>query len=385
MQEEKLLFSNCTIVNEELFFVETQHGLPAKINPGNGEVSYCGVMENFILKAGDSLHDIRTIGNRIYALEISGGNVICFDLENLRCQYIPLNCSYRRWGNFVGFEYYDSCIYIFPRYENKVCIMNVNTNEMAEIVGYFEGIEDLQCSCRVGDEVWLIPNAVNVIGCYNLSNGKIEVYKLNKKIENGIYAVYIKGSIYILNSFGIIYIWNIHDMELSETTVLETEHLNEKSMSRMVYAGNKLIILPSLAEDIKILDLLTGRAEVYHDYPEDFFYYDIEGWSKYYGLCEDDNFYYFAMRKENYLLKICKQDGRLLWVKPHIPAPGDRKKVQDPLRKIKLKRLFELGERFFLEAEADMEDFLEKVQQGEYVIEETNIGEGIFKKIKDME
>ncbi len=385
MQEEKLLFSNCTIVNEELFFVETQHGLPAKINPGNGEVSYCGVMENFILKTGDSLHDIRTIGNRIYALEMSGKNVICFDLENLRCQYIPLNCSYRRWGNFVGFEYYDSCIYIFPRYENKVCIMDVNTNEMTEISGYFEGIEGLQCSCRVGDEVWLIPNAGNVIGRYNLSNGKIEVYKLNKKIENGIYAVCIKGSIYILNLFGIIYIWNIHDMELSEITALETEHLNEKSMSIMVYAGNKLIILPSLAEDIKILDLRTGRVEVYHDYPEDFFYYDIEGWSKYYGLCEDDNFYYFAMRKENYLLKICKQDGRLLWVKPHIPTPGDRKKVQDPLRKIKLKRLFELGERFFLEAEADMENFLEKVQQGEYAMEETNIGEGIFKKIKDME
>lgn len=38
-----------------------------------------------------------------------------------------------------------------------------------------------------------------------------------------------------------------------------------------------------------------------------------------------------------------------------------------------------------MEAEADMEDFLEKVQQGEYMIEETNIGEGIFKKIKDME
>ena len=100
---------------------------------------------------------------------------------------------------------------------------------------------------------------------------------------------------------------------------------------------------------------------------------------------EMDDTITFEDSLQNYLLKICKQDGRLLWVKPHIPAPGDRKKVQDPLRKIKLKRLFELGERFFLEAEADMEDFLEKVQQGEYMIEETNIGEGIFKKIKDME
>ena len=52
MQEEKLLFSNCTIVNEELFFVETQHGLPAKINPGNGEVSLCGGMGYFFLLAG---------------------------------------------------------------------------------------------------------------------------------------------------------------------------------------------------------------------------------------------------------------------------------------------------------------------------------------------
>lgn len=384
MQEEKLLFSNCTIVNEELFFVETQYGLPAKMNPDNGDVSYCGVMENFILKVGDSLHDIRAIGNRIYALETSGEHVMSFDLENLRCQYILLRCSYRKWGNFAGFEYYDSHIYIFPRYENKVCIMNMNTNEITEVADYFDGIEELQCSCRVGDEVWLIPNTANVIGCYDLSNGRMKVYDLKKKIENGIHAVFMKGNIYILNSFGIIYIWNIHDMQLSEMTILETEHLNEKSMCRMVFAGNKLIILPSLAEDIKMLDLLTGKAEVYHDYPEDFFYYDIKGWSKYYGFCEDDNYYYFAMRKENYLLKICKQDGRLLWIKPHIPSQRDRKKIHDPLKERNFKRLFEAGERFFLEAEADMENFLAKVPQREYVMEETNIGEGIFKRIKDM-
>ena len=50
MQEKGLLFSNCTIVDKELFFVETYYGLPAKMNPESGDVSYFEAMENFSFK-----------------------------------------------------------------------------------------------------------------------------------------------------------------------------------------------------------------------------------------------------------------------------------------------------------------------------------------------
>ncbi len=103
MQEKGLLFSNCTIVDKELFFVETHYGLPAIMNPESGDVSYFGAMENFLLKEGDSLSDIRAMGKQVYALEASGENVIIFDLKQQRCQYIPLKCGYHEWGNFAAF------------------------------------------------------------------------------------------------------------------------------------------------------------------------------------------------------------------------------------------------------------------------------------------
>ena len=136
-------------------------------------------------------------------------------------------------------------------------------------------------------------------------------------------------------------------MKLSEIKTLETEHLEEESMCRMVYAGKKLIVLPLLAEEIKILDLSTDEVEIYHDYPENFLYYDISGWSKYYGLCEDDIYYYFAMRRENYLLRIKKVDGSLSWIKPNIVFKEERIKIRDILRKKKFKAYQEAGEVFF--------------------------------------
>ena len=65
----------------------------------------------------------------------------------------------------------------------------------------------------------------------------MKIYELGRKIENGMHAIFIDGKIYILNRYGIIYIWNIRDMKLSEIKTLETEHLEEESMCSMVFAG----------------------------------------------------------------------------------------------------------------------------------------------------
>lgn len=124
IQEENLMFTYCTIINQEIFFVETQNGLPAKINPDNGDVFYYSVMENFIAKAEKTKYDVRTFEDKIYALETSGENIAIFDLNKLQCQYIPLQCSYHKWGNFVAFEQYGIYFYIFPRYENSIFVMN---------------------------------------------------------------------------------------------------------------------------------------------------------------------------------------------------------------------------------------------------------------------
>lgn len=350
MQEEELVFSYCTMIDHELFFIETQYGLPAKMNPNNGDVSYCSAIGYAIMK-GDSICGFQTLGKRVYALNMSGNSVIIFDLEKTQCHYIPLQCAYRPWGNFVAFEKYGSELYIFPRYENKICIMNTMNNEITEIADYFDGMTELQCACRDGDKIWLLSGNIAVIGCYDFTNGEMQIYELEKKMENCERAVLANGNIYILNRFGILYIWNIDEFTFEEVKLLGTEYTDEKFIyGNMVYAGGRLIIFPALSDDIRILDMSTDRLETYQEYPEDFLYYDkdyMKGWSKYTGICEDNNYYYCAMRRNNYLLKINKQNGMLSWIKPKMPPKGERIKILNILRDESFKNSFALGERFF--------------------------------------
>lgn len=385
MQEEKLMFSYCTMVNQELFFIDSQNGLPAKMNPDNGDVSYCSVMDNLILKA-ENICDIRTFGDRVYALETSGEDIIIFDMERFRCQYIPLQCAYHPCDNFVAFEQYGSDLYIFPRYGNKICILNTTNNEISEITDYFDEITEMQCACRAGNKVWLLPCDAEVIGCYDLVNRRMQIYEMQRKIENCVHAVIVDENIYILNRFGIIYVWNTQELKLDEEKILETEYSDEKSTySILVHAGNKLIVLPSLSDEIKILDMLTGSIEIYQDYPKDFLYYNegyIAGWSKYTGICQDDNNYYCAMRRGNYLLKISKRDGILSWIKPNIPSKEERSSILISLQKKRFRDAIAAGEYIFLETEMDIGTFLEEVPKKRHISKRTNSGEIIFEKVK---
>lgn len=385
MQEEIITFSNAAMVNQELFFVEAQNGLPSKMNPDNGVVSYCNVFRNFILDASDMIDYIQNLGNKVYALKRGGDSLIIFDLTEFQCRYIPLQCDYSAWGNFVAFEQYGSDFYIFPRYGNKIYVLNTIKNEISEIEDYFDGVTELQCACRAGNEVWMLPCKVGVIGCYDLADRKMMIYKLGKKIEDCVDAVLVDESVYILNHFGIICRWNTHDMELSEIKTLEKEPPKENMVRRILHAGNKLIILPALAEEIKILDLLTSKVEVYHDYPEDFLYYNMEymaEWSKYDGICQDDNYYYCAMRRDNYLLKISKQDGTLLWIKPNLPSKEERMKIQIPLGTEKMKFAFASGEMVVLENEVGIGRFVEEIPKQKHIAEKRNAGEIIFGKVR---
>lgn len=385
MQEEELVFSYCTMIDHELFFIETQYGLPAKMNPNNGNVSYYSPI-GYAIEKGDSICDFQTLGKKVYALKISGDGIITFDLEKEQCHYIPLQCTYRPWGNFVAFEQYGLDLYIFPKYENKVCIMNTINNEITEIADYFDGMTELQCACRDGNRIWLLSGNTAVIGCYDFLNGEMQVYELKKKTDNCVRAVLVDGSIYILNRFGILYIWNIDKCIFEEVKLLETEYTDEKLIyGNMIYAGGRLIIFPSLSDDIRILNMSTGRLETYHEYPEDFLYYDkdyMKGWAKYTGICEDNNYYYCAMRRNNYLLKINKQNGTLSWIKPKMPSKRERMKILHTLQEERFKNSFALGERFFCETDINIGSFLEAVPRYNNTVQGACSGKRIFEKVK---
>lgn len=312
---QRFLFTNCTLVHNELFVVGAWGGLPAKMNPYNGKIEYFNDMKNLIVRQNSVVIDFMDYyQGKIYALDSNGKDLVVFDLEEHQCQYLSINCNYQRERNFVAFERYQQDYYIFSKYNNRILMLNTETNEIADIAGCLDDIDEIQCACRIKNSVWLLPQNANEIYCYDLSKRTKKIYKLKKTIHNCIHAIFKDNCIYILNTFGLVYIWNIKEMELSEITDLETECDEKLSMIRIIYAGNRLILLPASDSVIKILDLLTRKIQIYNNYPTDF--YDQTSWVKYYGYCEDEKYYYFAMCASNYLLRIEKRTGKLIWTRP---------------------------------------------------------------------
>lgn len=361
------MYTNCTLLNDGVFLIGQMGGLPAKLFP-NGGIEYYDRIHGFVEKRTGAIVDcLDYFQNKIYALDSKEDNLAVFDLDNCECHYIPLGCSHRPWMNFSALERYQSDYYIFPKYENRLLVFDTITNKLCEIKDYLKCSSEIQCICRVKDSVWVLPKDTDIICCYHLPNGESKVYKLKRKVENCVHAFFDGIYIFFLNRYGVIYRWDIERAKMYEITVLETKHREEESMSRIICAGNKLILLPAYGKDIKILDLLTKKIEIYHDYPEDFFFESDK--YKFYGYCEDEMYYIFAKCFGNYYLKIDKQSGLLVWVKPVISSLG--------------KKAIELLEnKVFREETFDIEDLLRAGLPKVHQAGATLVGKGIYHLMK---
>lgn len=369
---KKFLFSNCTIIQNKLFLVGVFGGLPANMNLSDGRIEYYDVMDGFVFKDKSTVVDfLDSFQDKVYALDSGEDHLVIWDLKKRMCQYIPLGCCRQPWINFAAFERYRSDYYIFPKYENRIIVFHTDHDELTEISGYLDRAEGAQCACRVGNNVWILPKDSDMIYCYELSSGKKKIFSLKRTLRDCVHAVFYERCIYILNMYGIVYRWNIEKAELQEIISSETVHDGKESMGRIICAGDSLILLPAYGNDIKILDLSTGNMEVYHDYPGD--YDDRTDWWKYYGYCEDELCYYFAVSAGNYLLKIEKRTGRLAWLKPKLDSLGGR-----TIAILKNRTLHE----------SDYWDILDLMQiksAGAYRGTAAFSGKTIYYKVKDMQ
>ena len=361
-----LLFTNCTKKDSELFFLTTfmGRGFLAKMNVDSGKTEYCDIMEGFVLEKTSAVMDI--FQGKIYALDSYGNNLVVFDLIRNQCKYIPLKCNYQKGNNFAAFEKYGKSYYIFPRYGNKIIILDIDKNRITEMQRSFGDGKKIQCICRAGNDMWILPENADQIYCYSISENKEKVYKLGRIIQNCVHSVFNESSLYILNMYGVIYRWDIERTELYEITALETKHDENESMSRILYAGNRLITLPGYGNYIRLFDILTEKTSVYCDYPKDFKYQST--WLKYYGYCEDEKFYYFAAASANYLLKIEKMSGGLTWIKVD----------KDSLREKTLELLAQAGVNMFSEGGLDIMDLLQLEVSGNCQADNDSIGKKIY-------
>lgn len=383
MKEDKFLFSNCILFNEKLFFIECNTGLPALMDLESGDISYCGMIHNYFHKTGDIVDYIDYHQQKVYILEQSGEYLVILDFEKNECCYKKLDCDYYPWGNYAAFEMYNSDYYIFPKYGDKILVVNTNKDEITKLATGLCGIGQPRCCCRAGNKVWILPDGKRVIGAFDIVNKTMEIYELGEVIEDIVDAIDIDEDVYFLNQFGIIYKWNVSKKQIEMIEILGTERDEKKSVAKIIYAGNKLIVFPVLSEDIKILDLSAYEMKVYQEYPSDFMYQETK-WSKYYGYCEDDFYYYFAMRSANYVLKVNKKCGEFIWIKPHFPSLEETQKVQSLYLKEKTRIDFKMGKKFFSEKEWKITELIKIELRSNGSKKDALIGSKIYEEVNNL-
>jgi hypothetical protein len=295
-------------------------GFPAKLDLNNHKVSILDFDSSYTNLKVDSVDYMSAYKNKIYALLMAGDKLLIYDTVSHQCNTVDIDCSEYEWGNFIGMYIYESKVFIFPCHKKEIIVVDCN-NLKKNIISY-QNLTDQNffTSCIVGNRIWMFPQNGTVIGCFNLQGFKVEEYITDIDMCDVRHCSILKNDIYILGRENI-YCWNVEDNKMS--ILLTDEYMKE--MGRIAATQKKLILLPSLGNDIKIFDLDNKRMSVLEEYPEDFTYDDsCPGWSKYYGCCDDDGKIYYAMRRSDYMLVVDKITGHIDWFQPRFPTNDDK-------------------------------------------------------------
>ena len=324
--DKRSLFSSCVLVKDAIFTFTQSGNLPVKIDLNSREMRYVDDLTGYRPFISE---DILTDGKYIYAFSLNGKNLLRWDLLNKCCSYFEIDCGKREWGNYAAIAKYEEFIYIFPKYSEQLIKFNVETgalqrdkNLYMKIYTQFKGLEEynyFECGCQFGNLVWLFQEQKNMIIMYDMKSDTWKEYKLSLKVRHCVHMVLYLGNIYILDSCGKIYFWNIetHFIEL----LIDYSAMSNSSteFGRIAVTNNKIYMLPALGKDIVCMFLMTKEIEIYQNYPIQFQYLASDSWSKYQGYCEDSDYYYFAMRSANFILAINKRSGQEYWMKINPP------------------------------------------------------------------
>lgn len=317
---ERIQFSTCVKKGDDIYFPTRYGNFYMKLNLITKKTEYIDFKvddKEVSLGIADYI-DIED--NIIFQFNLDGRYVLLFDLDTKQIKKIDVDCQSKGWGNYLLCTYYDENLFIFTKYKHTIAIINLKNNQVIyddKICKYIceNDLPDLSAACKVNDQIWLFSNDGKKAVSYNLSTHKEKWYELSLKINQCRHCLYRNEKFYILDSGGNIYVWD----KKQEYLLFSIPNAKENEYGRIAVTDRNIIVLPSLGESIYIYDFSKNEIKRNVNYPLDFKYSIQSEWSKYYGVCEDENNYFFAMRLSNYFLNIEKQAGSIKWINPVKP------------------------------------------------------------------
>ena len=307
----------------------------------------------------------------IYVLEMNGNRLMQYSLDEKKCKYFEIKCNRRKWDNFAMISKYKKDVYIFPRYLREIVKVDIESG----LVKKESCLKiDVQCSCQIKNVIWLFPEKGNSVIVHNMEDDTWREYKLPVEIDNCVHVIFYNRKFYILGSEGRILLWDMIDGSMEELCDCSKIEETPENYSRIAVTSRTIFLLPSLGRDIFKIDIPTKNIERYEAYPKGFQYCEVEHCSKYYGYCESERFYFFAMRSANHILSIDKYNGQEKWIK-----------CQSPLAEKYMIAYAKYKGMTFYESEIDRSEleFLDKVINQKRIDKEDNtVGRAIWEPMK---
>ena len=267
----------------------------------------------------------------IYIVENRRKKVACYDIKNDECKFYDLAGKWYTLSvpNYTLATIFEDNIYIFPRFDKEIMIFSLANNCMKDSFGLSIGdisvpsndilAEDPVSAAifsnakRLGENVFLTCDVLKKIVVFNFW-GRFILYKdYPVGLEQCADFIIKDDILYFLSVYGDVYSYNMASEEWNIISV----HGDKFEFGRFLVTDSNICLLPCLGNDILLYDIAGKEFNRYDNYPEDFVYaLRYPGMAKFFGRCEDDEWYYMAMCAQNYMLKVSKRTGEFRWIKP---------------------------------------------------------------------
>ena len=323
---------------------------------------------------------------KLYIVENRRKKIACYDIRHDECNFYELAGKWYTLAvpNYTLATIFKDNIYIFPRFDKEIMIFSLTDNCMQDSL--YLSIDDVSVPSndmleedpvsadifsnakRLGENVFLTCDALQKIVVFNLKDGSILYKNYPRGLKQCIDLIIKDNIFYMLSLNGNVYFGDLCNEDFRQLVI----NKDNMEFRRILVTDKNICWLPGKGEDILLYNLEDECMYIYNNYPRDFVYaLRCPEMAKFFARCEDDDWYYMAMCTQNYMLKVSKRTGQLVWIKPKGISHDEK------MRFYVQKKVLVINES----SEYDIYDFL-KYKVGEHSSQLEVCGKSIYDAVK---
>lgn len=321
-----ILFSDSVGITEKYIWFVSHDGIFSKVNKLTGKLEIIHTDIQEFVDFGNTIDNILAINNKLYIVNQIGSKMLQYDIEenSFKPISIPIQFDVVNWGCFSLFEKLGDNICLLARDLSIALLYDVKQQSFSRDAKLEEMMKQ-QGIIESGKQDFEVVVYENILYFIGKCTGKILLWDWQKKVlvdsflckeeDEWCYACIDKDYILLLSVNGAIYIFDKSSFKL--INIVNIGNKTRFSYKGIIAARDKYFVLPSLENDIFVIDKKDSNLVHKLDVPSDFrkSCYPPDSWSKFHGITKYKNEIWAANRMYNYYLCIDVMKDRVNWLK----------------------------------------------------------------------